>query len=937
MGSGGHGDTAGGTDGNNADGNDTASSRDDTSVAETQSQASPAADNPDHSTDGLDGGNDDISAEELAQTYFSAKIGLKSFNLAQKGPTNFNANAMFGAPTVENANVANAFSLGAKSYSTNEYGVTTYNGIDGFFGTEDAHSIQGQVLGFMDEAAADFLEAVNLNVTALNIATTETVAAFALGLLTSGLTVSVGLTGISAAANVAEEIGAISHTTNMGIQMAVEVLGILNKARGFAELGGVMGFVGIGYAAYGFSQLGGTGQAGFDGFGHEGGDGGGRGDINNAIRDNEYIINSPIGMGISYNKNIKVSQVQPPITIIQPTQEVQKGKQMEASYKEYRGGLNNILAPHLIQQNEGQEFTNISIDNAMMTSVKEGLPGTSSKPYIYSIPGGYSFSDTYTFSIAKIGNFYYISSENPSVTHISRLELNQPILTIADLINVDITAPTFTPGVEAIVIPGSFDVTASLINIKNSSGVEETYTATVTSDYDTDINNAIANNTPVSISGTCSSGTPDGRTINVNVEGKLFSTVSSGGAFSITISDLSFLSLVLERALWDEYSYAITYYNDTTGYESIPVFTDSWMRKTNNIKLTGLVLPTATDVDSLRVYRIGSYSSVYRRIAEIPNDHTGATTTYEDNIQDVLTSGILDTTNATDVLDLQGVVEHKGSLFAFKNNQVYFSAPGKPNIWSEFQMVRVGGLVTGLASTPLGILIMSDSQQVYLLSGSDKSNFQLSSVSKTVGCMDYKSVSNIRNNAIWLGYEGIMASVGSAVTNLSKGKVDVSGIGTINSSFNYDNIYYLCGSNYTLTIDFRYDKPSFKKINKVINSMTFSLGSINYVSAGTMYIDLYSQGDMLTMLYKSPMFVGASYDLAKEFTKINLVYNGAFTYKVYVDQTEVLSKSITSSKISVEEISLPSDGREGLSLELELIGTGSVYSFKHLFTYLNNN
>ena len=862
-------------------------------------------------------------------------------NIAPATETTFNSNMEVTSVTTH------AISAEPGGYSITSNTVTT-----GYLDTDFDHiSIEhfGKYGGFNTNIAsvtggtvASHLYGLGLSVQAAIIS--EAIVNIAVALISPsplGVTFEVAKVGLESLGKIA---GVLGIADQKDIDVLDKVLDTFGIAYGFAKLG--MAPLGMGYAAFGLAQISDLSSAGRDieGFGGEfDADGGdsiissyGKGDTRNIS--SPLTIYSPLSAGDKFNKDILISDIKPSFIRIPLNNTKEEGNNMEAVVREYRGGLNNILAPHLIQSNEGQVFTNINIDRAIMESVKKGTQANLTKAYTYSIPGGYTFQDDYPFNIAKIGNFYYISSENPNIHNISRIELNQPILTISDLVNIDITAPTFTPSVTAVVDTSvTYNVTASLVNIKDSSGNEETYTASVTSDYNTDIHNALINNTPVTINGTCSSGTPDGRTININVEGKIFTTTSSSQAWSISIDDLSFLSQVLERVLWDEYQYAITYYNELTGYESIPVFTTTWTRKSNKLQINGIVNINASDVDKIRIYRIGGYSSVYRRIAEIDNLKDGSVTTYVDTVDDVLTYGILDTDNATDILDLKGLIEHKGSLFAFKNNQVYFSKPGKPNIWSEFNMVRVGGIVTGIASVPLGIVIMTDAQQIYLLSGTDKTNFNLSCISKTTGCVDYKSVSNIRNNAIWLGYEGIMVSVGASVSNISRGRVDVSDIGVIYGSYTYDNIYYLFGSNYVLLGDFTYNRPSFRKLDLSIKSMYFNQGVISYTDGITTYDGLYDNGIELDLHYKSFKFIGQSYDLLKEFNKIDLVYNGTFTYIVYIDDIQVLSKNITSTKITVEEINIPSEINEGLSIELELVGTGKIYSYKYIFTYLNNN
>ena len=829
-------------------------------------------------------------------------------------------------------------------------------GKQGIFGISyDSHfGPTGKELGFVDEMAADVLDVLDISVTNKSIAATEEIASAIVGFAVTGFTFNVALSAIAGVANVANINGVISNETNSAIQLGVGVAALVGNAYGLASLGmqigGPLGFGMVSLSGYGLmtglQDLGITGVPGtnisLDNLEMRGD---GNNDFTDTIRSNSKsftILNNPLLAGKAFNTNTKSSLIKPIIPVIYQYKDNKIGdNKMTMNYMEYRGGLSNILAPHLINKNEGSVFSNIDIDRGTMKSIQKGtLVNSNSKKYKQYLDNNINyFESDYPFSLVKIGNFFYMTTENPNYNYVYRLVLNQTVLTEADLIKVDITAPTTKPTISAIVTASSYTVTASLVNIKDSSGNEETYTATVTSNYSTDIYNALINDTNVTISGTCSSGTPDGRTIIVTVEGVDFTTTSNSEAFSVNISDLSFLPEQLDRELWDTYQYCYTYYNELTGFESIPIFSDTWIRKATSLKISNIKHINDSDVDTIRIYRIGGYSSVYRRIADIPNLKDDSLGTYIDNIDDLLTIAILNTDNATDITGLKGLTEHKGTLFAFKNNQVYFSQPGVPNIWSEFNMVRVGGTVTGISSVPLGIIITTDAQQTYLLAGTNSSNFTLSTIAKSTGCRDYKSVNNIMNSAIWLDYEGIMVSVGAAVQNISKGKVDVSDIGDIYSSYVYNNIYYLCGSNYTLTIDFRYATPAFKKLTfGEIYSITKNNGVLHYIDSNLdEYSGLYSTGDSSILEYKSPAFIAQSYDILKEFNKINITYSGNFTYTIYVDNVEVASETISSDTITVAEVNVPTQYNQGVMLELGLVGSGEIYNFRYIFSYLNNN
>jgi hypothetical protein len=571
------------------------------------------------------------------------------------------------------------------------------------------------------------------------------------------------------------------------------------------------------------------------------------GDLGEVIQESENSDYIPFLLSAN---NLKFSSMALPPShtqkqLTQVTKEDIMGQPQQAVFIDYRGGLSEVLDPHLIGANEGSKFTNIDITTAVLNSKLKGTQGALfSNNYFVVLPNDYIFSDSNPFSMVKLGNFMYVTSENPSYNSVYQLDYQSLTgdATVTDLVEIQVTTPTSKP--------------------------------------------------------------------NINADG----------------ADI-------DEDIWEEYIYAYTYYDEDTGYESDPIFSDVFLRKTLNLDVTNIGYSAQTNIDKIRLYRLGGYSQVYRLVTEIDNSATTGTTTFLDPITEEFNPVILDTQNLGLVQDLKGLTEHKGTMFGFKNNQVYFTRPGKPNTWSELNMVRIGGTVSGIASTPLGLLIFSDNSQTFLLGGTDKYNFTLTTISKTVGCIDYKSIGNVKNTAIWLDYEGLVMSVGSAISNISKEKVDTSDIGDVYGNMVFNNTYYLFGSNYTLAIDFRYNVPSFSKIDSGILYMGYKDGEVVAKrNDGYLWNNLFKSGDELTLTYKAPMFVGSSFDRTKEFNAVDLVYKGTFTYNMYINYELVATGSLDSASLLSERIKLPTDSNEGLGLEFELIGTGTIKSFRYTFT-----
>lgn len=657
------------------------------------------------------------------------------------------------------------------------------------------------------------------------------------------------------------------------------------------------------------------------------------------------FIPSLFGYGINQS-NTLLPNLKSPTQYIKPNLNQESNMQsQQAVFIDYRGGLSEVLAPNLIGANEGSIFNNININKGTMSPKYLGNVTTSLTVDTYNmfLPNDYVFTSAYSFNAVRLGNFIYMTVDNVSYPYIYQLDYQTlgRNCTLSDLVQASLDAPTIAPAIEDNLVS---KVVVS-IDVVDDDSPADTNNNVKVGDYiqiyygETLVKTSIAM-TADDISEGIIEVILD--TYYPEEEEDLFQYRIKRGS-SIIVPESNVLTLSneeeLERELWEEYVYAYTYYDSSSGFESAPIFSDSWLKKSQAITIADITYSTLNTVDYIRLYRIGGYSSSYRLIKEIDNNTVGGTTSYTDGCAEEYMPTLLDTQNLAVVEDLKGLIEHKGTLFAYKNNQVYFSRPGKANMWSNFNSIRVGGVVSGVASSTLGVIIFTENSQSYLLGGTDKYSFTLTQIAKSVGCITKQSIANYKNAAIWLDYEGLMMSIGSSVNNISKEKVNLSDIGNIVEAMVYDNVYYLVGENYTLSVDFRYNTPSFQKLDGNINHMLFNKGKIYVQHNTTWYKDAFAGigTSALQMHYKAPMFIGNSYDILTEFNKINLTYKGSFIYKVYVDEIEVLSNTISSEKVKVEEIKLPTDSNEGLGLELELIGIGEIRAFRYIFSNVNVN
>jgi hypothetical protein len=389
-----------------------------------------------------------------------------------------------------------------------------------------------------------------------------------------------------------------------------------------------------------------------------------------------------------------------------------------------------------------------------------------------------------------------------------------------------------------------------------------------------------------------------------------------------------------------EYNYCYTYYSTESGFESDPIYSDLWFATTQSIKINNMAGIDNEFVDKIRLYRIGGYTTIYRLVAELDNPGEGLTATYDDQLHGTTLSFNLDTYLSGDVIEgLTGLTENRGTFFAYKDNRMYFTSPGKPNSWNAFNYLRFNDTISGLAVTPIGILVFTDNPSVYIVGGLNKNNFSSAILSKSINCVSYKSVQNIKNASIWLASQGLMMSLGASVQNITKSRVNVSALGDVYSSLVNGDVYYCICENGILTADFSYTTPSFKIVSRD-NLTQLQLDGTNLIGAnGTNLLDIYNDADNLrTLEYHSPLLINQHYDTIKAFSKVSVSYIGSFAFKVYLDGVLVVDheeESLVTS--SVAELNLPAGQQEGKGLSVHIVGEGEIFNIREIYNLQNLN
>jgi hypothetical protein len=767
--------------------------------------------------------------------------------------------------------------MGAREYSSEEtvgatglLSITTVSNILSIDITTDYHIDMetGEKIGFLDELAADSLEALGFGVTEANISAARGLAEISLS-LALGIPMSnaaLALKSASVAADIAYSNNAISAETYNTMKATIAITGVVHgmytAMDGISMVGqynSMLGFTAFAVTAYSaytaiqdtaekygldMSSTGISPELGIDG------DGGGYSSLL-TVANSEGSITRLVSGSANYMRKYEYMSEELTSNIYNTNVDYSKEEsEMQSSYTDFRGGLNNLTAPHLLRKNEGQVYSNIDMSSGTIKSLNgDTIVQALTDPYFIKTR---LIGDTEKHLVssadyrhyAKMNGYLFFTSESEGFK-IARYK--DAAVTIS---TATIPKPAVAPTVEAI-------------------GIDE-----------------------------------------------------------------------IAKELQTEYNYCYTYYSTSSGFESDPIYSDLWFATTQNIKVKNLAGIDNEFVDKIRLYRIGGYTTIYRLVAELDNPGAGATTEFIDPLHGSMLSFNLDTYLSGDVIDgLTGLTENRGTFFAYKDNRMYFTSPGKPNAWSAFNYLRFNDTISGLAVTPIGILVFTDNPSVYIVGGINKNTFSSAMLSKSIDCVSYKSVQNIKNASIWLSVQGLMMSLGASIQNITKSRVDVSALGTVLSSFVHGDLYYCICENNILVADFSYNTPSFKVLDR--DSITqLQLDGVNLIGANSAnLLDMYNDSTNLrSITYHSPLLINQHYDTIKAFSKVSIAFTGIFQFILYLDGIAVVDEVIDSTDVDgVAELNLLASNQEGKGLSVYISGAGEIFNVREIYDLQNLN
>lgn len=394
-----------------------------------------------------------------------------------------------------------------------------------------------------------------------------------------------------------------------------------------------------------------------------------------------------------------------------------------------------------------------------------------------------------------------------------------------------------------------------------------------------------------------------------------------------------------------KFQYGYTYYSSKYGLETPlgDLTKEIAIKYFNKLKL---IIPTRhnnRDYDKVRIYEIGGEFSDLVLIAELDADFNNGYVEYvvNDYNKDIL--GVYTAQNNNPApFGLKYITEYNYVLFGAIGDFLYFSEYAQPYYWgSGYNWIKFPNYITGIAKTASGLLVFTK-YETYLIIGNTINDIIVRLLSKTVGCVNYETISNIDGNAIWIDSNyGIIISNGFSISYLSfpilgnyVNKLDIY------QTVLHERRLYFLHTKGVLVYDFTIQgREYFFEINDVWE-FAISYNNKLYISKfnGVNYdvFMAFDGDDIFEIKYKSSKISDGIFTHDKEWHSIAISYKGSGKCIVYVGGDIILEETLDAINEYYQEFKLPNNFNRGMFLQIEITGKLELYSIEYTYNIRGN-
>lgn len=369
------------------------------------------------------------------------------------------------------------------------------------------------------------------------------------------------------------------------------------------------------------------------------------------------------------------------------------------------------------------------------------------------------------------------------------------------------------------------------------------------------------------------------------------------------------------------YTYYITYYDDVHDIESKPLICTPATVIINNSTTRVSGIPKSSDfqVNKIRLYRIGGTLTSRTLVATINQN-----TSYIDRLSDIDIDGYImesDTYNVPPI-SLMYLTEHNSSLVGAKGDKVYFALLTKPNAWPTMNYIVMPNAVTGLSSTPSGLLVFT-AKATYVITGTEFSVYSKYPFDGSQGCINHNTIANLGGSVLWVSADGICTVEGGRVVVVSRPVLDSIGV-SINAVVHND-IYYLQLEDKIIAIDSRFGLV-FVEFGYKFNYLGMFNDKLYGVRKGSIHT-LFSSNLVEDINWLSAEFSEGAMTHKKIYYGVYFNSVGRLTVEILIDGRSAQFQPLNITGIT--EILIPQELQNGYSIQFRIRGKGVLKEIEY--------
>ena len=366
------------------------------------------------------------------------------------------------------------------------------------------------------------------------------------------------------------------------------------------------------------------------------------------------------------------------------------------------------------------------------------------------------------------------------------------------------------------------------------------------------------------------------------------------------------------------YQYALTFFNSVDGTESVPVLSAEFECDWGTATVSNLEVGTDPQVDSRKLYRIGGNSTAFTLVTILDN----IVVSYIDSAKDEDLEGSLlqSEQNFAPVANLYWLMESYAMMFAADKDKLRFTPIGEPDYWPQTYYLDFPRPITGLAKTPIGLLVFNQ-YETWLVTGTGPLSLTQQLLTGSQGCINGDTVVNMESSALWASTDGVCMSNGGQVGVITDDKMSKLHMTDSVNAIVYDERYHILMLELGTTLVLDLARQVIKYVNYDIRSLNKANDKLYGYNDGYLY-ELEADTEPMLMQYSSPKYIGRGYTTPKTYKNFYMYSEGEVSIEIFID--DVLVQDVTHVLDGNHQVKIPAANTRGYALQFHILGYGSV-------------